>query len=134
MRRFILTACAAALLAAPAQSQYGPGPGPGGYDAPEQMVEQWYRQFLGRRADPQSSVWVEQLRSGQPPEGVLAQILGSTEYYNRAGGSPDRFVAQLHRDLTGRPIAQREIAFWVNQLYRMDRNDLAYQMTMRYPQ
>jgi len=98
------------------------------------MVAQWYQQFLGRRADPQASVWIEQLRSGQPPEAVLGQILGSSEYYLRAGGSPEGFVSRLHRDLTGRPLSRQEVGFWVNQTYRSDRSDVATQMITRYPQ
>jgi len=131
MRKLIFTACAAALLAPlPASAQYGRG----GYDAPEQMVDQWYRQFLGRRADPGASIWIEQLRSGQQPEAVLSQILGSSEYFTRAGGSPEGFVNRLHRDLAGRPLSRQEAGFWINQLYRSDRGDVVFQMLNRYPQ
>jgi len=117
-------------LSAPAQ--YPPG---GGYnDMPEQMVAGWYRQFLGRVPDGQSAVWIDAIKSGQAPEAVLAQILGSTEYYMRGGGSAQGFVRRLHTDLTGRPPGAAETRAWLNRLYQSDRQDLAYHMLRRYPQ
>jgi len=119
------------LLPLPGAAQYPPG----GYDSgPDQMVQEWYSKFLHRPADPAASTWADQLRAGQTPEDVLAQILGSPEYYNRGGGNPEGFVRRLYLDLTGRPPAPPELKFWVNDVYRSDRHDVAYRMLQRFPQ
>jgi hypothetical protein len=98
------------------------------------MVQDWYNRFLGRAPDQYASTWVGALRSGQAPESVLAQILGSDEYYMRAGNSPEAFVSRLHQDLTGRPPAPGEARFFIDRVYQSGRQDVAYQMLMRYPQ
>jgi len=132
MKRLIIIAALALLVVPlPGAAQYPPSYG---YNDPEQMVQGWYRQFLGRNADAGASAWIEQLRSGQQPEAVLAGILGSSEYYLRAGGTPDHFVRRLHMDLTGRSPNPRELNFWMDQVYRSDRQDVAYRMLQRYPQ
>jgi len=100
----------------------------------DQMVREWYRRFLGRAADAGSATWVDAVRQGQPPDTVLSQILGSTEYYIRGGSTAEGVVQRLHTDLTGQPPGPRETQFWVNQVYRSDRQDVAYQMLRRYPQ
>jgi len=131
MRRLILAAGLAALLV----PLGGSAQNPGGYsDAPEQMVRDWFKRYLHREADPQAAVWIDAIKQGQSPEAVLSQILGSSEYYLRAGSSPQGFIRQLHIDLTGRPPAPKEHSYWVNQLYQSDRHDVASQMLHRYPQ
>jgi hypothetical protein len=132
MKRLFLAIGLAALLAPlPGSAQFPPG----GFDAgANRLVQEWYSRFLSRATDPYASVWVEAIRSGQAPETVLAQILASDEYYQRAGNSPEGFVRKLHQDLTGRPPAPREAQFWIAQVYRAGRQDVAYQMLMRYPQ
>jgi len=132
MKRFILAVGLVVLLTPlTAQAQFRRG---GSGDMPEQMVADWYQRFLGRPLDPQGSVWIEGIKSGQQPEAVLAQILGSTEYYIRAGSSPQGFVRRLHIDLTGRPPGPSETRAWAAQVYHGDRQDVAYQMLQRYPQ
>jgi len=134
MKRWLLIACLAGLFAPLAvDAQYPPY---GGYNNPggaEQTVRDWYNRFLGREPDPMSATWSESLRQGQQPEAVLAQILASSEYYNRGGGSPQGYVRRLITDLTGRPPGGREISFWVNQMYRADRQDIVMQVLQRYP-
>jgi len=132
MKRLVLAAGLAALLLPLGGVAQPPG---GGYsDAPEQLVLDWFRRYLHREADPLAAVWIDAIKGGQAPEAVLSQILGSSEYYLRTGSTPQGFVRQLHLDLTGRPPASNEVSYWVNQLYRSDRNDVAYQMLQRYPQ
>jgi len=128
MKRWLLIACLAGLcvpLAADAQP-YGPG-------GAEQTVREWYNRFLRREPDAGSSVWADQLRQGQQPEAVLAQILGASEYYSRGGGSPQGYIRRLITDLTGTPPGGREINFWVNQMYQLDRPDLVMRVMQRYP-
>jgi len=131
MKRLILAAGLAVVLI----PLSGPAQYPGNYsDAPEQMVRDWFRRYLRLEADPQAAVWIDAIKQGQAPEAVLSQILGSSEYYLRAGSSVPGFVRQLHIDLTGRPPSQGEISHWSNLVYQSDRHDVAYQMLQRYPQ
>lgn len=76
---------------------------------PDALVASWYRQYLGRNPDPSAQGWVDILRVGQAPDLVLAQILGSTEYYDRAGSTPEGFVQSLYRDLLGRGPSRQQL-------------------------
>jgi hypothetical protein len=133
MRRFI----ALALLAVPAivttvPAQYPPPPPYAG--TAESLVDSWYAKFLNRPRDAYASVWIDSIRQGQHPASVLAKILGSQEYYDKGGGTPEGFVQRLYLDLTGRPPSPQELNYWVQRLYTSDRTDVAYQLLMRYPQ
>jgi len=130
MRRFIAGALLGiGLLATPAPAQYAPAGG----DA-QQLVDSWYQRFLNRPRDSWGSVWIDSLQQGQPPESVLAKLLGSQEYYDKGGGTPEGFIQKLYFDLSGRQPAPQEVQYWVQRLYQTDRNDVAYQLLMRYPQ
>jgi len=129
MKRWLLAACLAALLMPLVSDAQYPPPGGGG----EELVRDWYVRYLGREPDATAGSWSDQLRQGQQPEVVLAQILASSEYYIRGGSSPQGYIRRLLTDLTGRPPGPREMTFWVNQLYRMDRQDVVLRVLQRYP-
>jgi hypothetical protein len=99
--------------------------------SPEELVRSWYQKFLHRDPDPQWSVWVEAVRNGQEPNAVLAAILGSQEYYNNAGGTPEGFVQALFQDLSGRRPTPEEMGYWVRRVLDRDRNDMAYALLTR---
>lgn len=100
----------------------------------ERTVHRWYERFLGRDPDRFSGGHVRALRAGTAPEQVLAGILGSDEYYRRAGGTPGRFVSRLYEDLVGRRPTPREEESWARQLYHSSRDDVAYSILTRYAQ
>jgi len=146
MRRLIILACGGLLaLTAAGPAQYYPG-GYQGYQAayPDQadaLVRSWYARFLHRNAVAgEETGWTNTLRGGQAPEMVLAGILGSDEYYQIVGSTPDRFIVALHTDLTGKQPSPKEVDYWVRRLtygYAPDaaaRTDVAYAMLQRYPQ
>jgi hypothetical protein len=81
---------------------------PGCVVSPEAQVDSWYHRYLHRCPDPYASAWIESLRCGQPPEKVLAGILGSDEYYGNAGNNPCGFIRTLFRDVVGRPPSPAE--------------------------
>src|SRR5262245_8235559 len=122
MMRFILTALFGILaVAAPIAADYPPPDWYRGYPAqqaaypanPETLVRAWYRQYLGRDPDPSGlQSWVAALLQGNQPEAVLATILGSEEYLLRSGGTPEGFVQNLFKDLTGRRPSQAEFDYW----------------------
>ncbi len=138
MRRFAIVACFVALLAAaPASAQYDwyhEGYRQAYPNQAEDLVRSWYRRYLHREPDPNRAAWVDALNSGQQPEAVLAGILGSTEYYDKAGGTPEGFVNRLFLDLTGRRPTPGELEHWVRRAAYGDRKDVAYALLMRYPQ
>jgi hypothetical protein len=99
--------------------------------SPEELVRSWYQRFLHRDPDPLWSVWVEAVRYGQEPNAVLAAILGSQEYFNNAGGTPEGFVQALYQDISGRRPTPEEMGYWVRRVLDRDRNDVAYALLTR---
>jgi len=124
MRRAILPALVLLFLALPSSGQYG------NRDA-QRTVARWYERYLGREPDPYSAAWVQALQQGQNPDQVLSGILGSDEYYRRAGGTPERFVRQLYDDVAGRRPTPREVDHWARRLYSDSRADVAYAILTR---
>jgi hypothetical protein len=99
--------------------------------SPEDLVRSWYVQFLHREPDPLWSVWVEAVRNGQEPNAVLAAILSSQEYYDKAGGTPEGFVQALFQDTTGRRPTPEEMGYWIRRVVDRDRTDVAYAVLTR---
>jgi hypothetical protein len=129
MRRLLFLALVVGSFpAAPAAAQF---PGFGG-DA-NALVTSWYQRFLGRQPDLYAASWTAQLQAGTPPDAVLAGILGSQEYYDRSGNTPQGFVQRLFIDLTGRPPGRREFGFWVQRAATGDRQAVAQDVLSRYP-
>ena len=133
MRRFI----ALALIAVPAlvttvPAQYPPPPPYGG--TAESLVDGWYAKFLNRQRDPYAAVWIDSIRQGQPPNSVLAKILGSQEYYDKSGDNPQGFIQTLYQDVTGRQPSPQELNYWMQRMSISDRTDVAYELLTRYPQ
>jgi hypothetical protein len=83
------------------------------------VVQGWYAQFLHRRADPRcQDLMAAQLRGGADPDDVLAQILGSDEYYRLNGCCPEGFVVGLYRDALGEQASRDQINSWTCALRR----------------
>jgi hypothetical protein len=109
------------------------------------LVISWYQRYLHRSpGNGEEMGWVNQLANGAAPETLLANILGSQEYFKNAGSTPQGFVQSLFEDLAGRRPTPQEVQYWVSQLYYNynnnyyddsgGRNNVAYSMLMRYPQ
>lgn len=135
MRMIPTLACAALLTltaAAPAQ-YYPPGPqypGPGGNAVV--LVQSWYRQFLNRNPDPNGiATWTSMLQTGSQPQYVLAGILGSEEYYLKAGFNPQGFVRNLFLDVLGREPTFQELNYWLQRATFEDRATVAYAFLMQ---
>ncbi len=127
MRRFLLvTLFGVAALAAPAYPQYYQG-------GARRLVEGWYARFLNRAPDAYAGGWINALRHGQSPEAVLAQILGSPEYYAKGGGTPEGFLQTLYRDVVGRPPYPQELAYWLPRMGYMSTSEVAYSVIAYFP-
>lgn len=121
MRRILIVAAAAALCCAPAARAED-------YGDPDRLVDYYYRTYLGRAPDPSAAPWVDQLRRGAAPDSVLASILGSDEYYQRAGSTAEGFMRTLFSDVLGRLPTGRERDSFVRRQYTVSRKDLAYEL------
>jgi uncharacterized delta-60 repeat protein len=81
------------------------------------VVEGLYHTLLGRPADaPGLSAFVNLLASGASVEQARALILGSEEYFQRAGGSDAGLVDALYRDVLGRSRGTTEGQVFVDAL------------------
>src|SRR5262249_37624058 len=82
-----------------------------------------YRRLLGRDAEPGGlGFWMDQLQRGATQEGVMAGILASDEFRDRArllvgaGSDDERFVRALYLVLFGRTAGAAEVNGWLGAL------------------
>lgn len=99
-------------------------------DSPEHLhvlVNSMYQKLLGRTAETQGlDFWTNQLMHGSDESTVRARIAASDEFFNRAGGTNDGFLAALYQDLLGRGGDAPSVALWQSQLAGgATRNDIA---------
>ena len=104
------------------------------YGDPNSLVDYWYRTYLGRAPDPGGLAnWANELNQGVPPDQVLATILGSDEYYQRGGSTPQGFIGRLYSDVLGRAPTPVELNFWVQRMYVEDRIPLSQEILDQNP-
>ena len=129
MRRAILAAllCLCALPAIGKADRYG-------YRDARRTVALWYDRFLGREAGPAAEGWARALAEGQDADRLLSQIIGGTEYFDKCGANPARYVRTLYRDLAGRAPSPREMEYWTRRCRFESRDTIAYEMLRRHPQ
>jgi hypothetical protein len=72
-------------------------------------VSALYQHFLARPASAADAA------SGLTPAQVALEIVTSLEYYRKAGGTNEAFVAQLYGDALGRPATPHETVYWMQQ-------------------
>ncbi|MGH7138138.1 MAG: DUF4214 domain-containing protein, partial [Pirellulales bacterium] len=95
-------------------------------DSPEykaHYITTLYEVFLGRAPEASGlQYWTDKmgepgtpgLHGGSADESfILSAIVGSDEFYARAGGTPEGFVNALYQDLLGRPGEAAGVAGWV---------------------
>jgi hypothetical protein len=80
-----------------------------------QIINQLYEQYLGRPADAGGlNYWLGVWAANQGPEMVQAGIIGSQEYYQTAGGTPQAWVTRLYQNLFNRNPDPGGLAYWSN--------------------
>jgi hypothetical protein len=86
-------------------------------EARDHLVKSWYKAFLGRSAAAGEEMgWVNMLLGGSTEETVLANILGTQEFFNRAqtlvasGSANERYVQALYQLLLGRSGSASEVS------------------------
>jgi subtilisin-like proprotein convertase family protein len=102
-------------------------------EARQRLVNNWYLTYLGRPAQG-NEPWVPALLAGATEEQVLAQILGSPEFFGRAPSFPgvgggaatnQTFVRSLYVLLLQRQPGASEVNFWVGQIPTLGRAGVA---------
>jgi hypothetical protein len=70
----------------------------------QKAVNDLYLKYLGRTADPSGLASSVALYQSGGQEAVIANLVGSDEFYAKAGGTNDSFLAVLYQSVLGRPI------------------------------
>jgi hypothetical protein len=96
------------------------------------LLQQFYRQFLGRPAAAgEEQGWVQMLLQGHTEESVLGALLGTAEFYDAASaryasGTPDeRYIRALYEVVLGRPASESEVSGWLGSLTTLGRTGVA---------
>lgn len=122
-------------FAIPSSAQYPPPLQQALPQAQAALVRNWYLRFLNREPDPQGlNGWTNALLQGAQPAQVLTGILGSQEYYQRAGSTPEGFVVTLYRDLLYRDPSNPEMVHWARRTALRGHTAVAYELLVRHPQ
>jgi hypothetical protein len=80
------------------------------------LVRGYYESTLGREPDQDGlRYWVDRIRRGTTPAAVASHFYGSPEYHARAGGTHERWVSDLYREILGREPESGGLAHWVGQ-------------------
>jgi hypothetical protein len=101
-----------------------------------QLVQGWYRDYLGRSVGPELTAWVQLLRGGMSPIDVQATILGSDEFYQQKRRDPERFILDTLEGVTWQAPDQATVQRWTDRLnqFRGDRVALAREILLTYGQ
>jgi uncharacterized protein YkwD len=101
-------------------------------EARTRLVKTWYLSYLGRPAqNGEEQGWVSELLRGVPEETVLATILGSGEFLNRAatllsaGTANQAYIQTLYSSLLQRTANPGEIGGWLAALSQSGRSGVA---------
>lgn len=80
-------------------------------------VERTFLEHLGRGADPSGKAyWVASLGNGKALWRFRAQLLGSNEYFAKAGGTNASWLAAAYSDVLGRNPDPSGQAYWTRKL------------------
>ncbi|HEX5443508.1 MAG TPA: DUF4214 domain-containing protein [Pirellulales bacterium] len=78
------------------------------------VIADLYETYLGRAVDAAGlNYWLGVWNANQGPEQVQAGIIGSQEFFNTAGGTPQAWVTALYQNLFDRNPGPSEVAYWV---------------------
>jgi hypothetical protein len=96
----------------------------------QNLAQSYYNAFLGRSATPgEVAALLGLWQGGGTDEQAIAQILGTLEYFQHAGGTNDAFVTAVFRDLLGREPTSSERTIFLKQLSgSVTRQDVAYEI------
>ncbi|MEZ5205029.1 MAG: DUF4214 domain-containing protein [Acidimicrobiales bacterium] len=92
-------------------------------------VDRVFVKYLRRTSDPSGrTFWINRLREGRALWRFRAQLFGSPEYFNKAGGTNESYVTKAYSDVLGRAPDPSGRTFWTNKLNNgADRGQVALQ-------
>jgi hypothetical protein len=83
------------------------------------LVDGYYRSTLGRGADGAGRrYWTGLIASGVTPAKVASEFYASAEYFRRSGGTNQRWVADLYRQILHRQADAPGLQFWAGHADR----------------
>jgi len=97
----------------PGQIPIVPQPPVGTLDPQYELVQSWYQHYLHRSGNVNElSGWVSLMNRGSGPEDIEASILGSDEFLNAHGGTPEGLARGLFDEVLGRRPTPGEFQRW----------------------
>ncbi len=92
-------------------------------------VDRVFVKYLRRTSDPGGrTYWINSIRNGKALWRFRAQLFGSNEYFNKAGGTNAAYVIKAYNDVLGRDPDPSGRTYWTNKLNNgADRGSVALQ-------
>jgi len=101
-----------------------PGPPPGVGNPALATVMDWYRRYLERDMNAfEIRSHLDLFARGTQLSEIHAGIIGSSEYFDKAGNRPRLFVQRAFQDVVGRPPTPFELSTWTDRLLNVDRGN-----------
>jgi hypothetical protein len=90
-------------------------------------VDDYYQKVLGRTVDPSGlEFWLSVWDATGGPEVVRASLIGSGEYFHKAGGTKQGAIQALYNDLLRRTAVDSEENYWIDVMSRAALANVAY--------
>ncbi len=90
-------------------------------------VDNYYQKVLGRGVDPSGlEFWLNVWNATGGPEVVRASLIGSGEYFQKAGGTNQKAIQSLYNDLLRRTAVDAEENYWIDVMSRAALANVAY--------
>lgn len=90
-------------------------------------INDYYQKVLGRDVDPAGlEFWLGVWDRTGGPEVVRASLIGSGEYFQKAGGTNQKAIQSLYNDLLRRTAGPSEEQYWLNVMTHAALSNVAY--------
>jgi len=91
------------------------------------VIDDYYEKILGRNVDPAGlEYWLNVWTATGGPEIVRASLIGSGEYFQKAGGTQQGAIQALYNDLLRRTAVEAEENYWLDVMSRAALANVAF--------
>lgn len=98
-----------------------------GRERKSSAINDYYQKVLGRDVDPSGlEFWLNVWDATGGPEVVRASLIGSGEYFSKAGGTNQKAIQSLYNDLLRRTAVEAEEDYWINVMSHAALANVAY--------